>query len=110
MGATRANWPQVFFDWFGGEASLDRAAASPLARMYLEPDFEPVLTRLLAHTPDRPERLSHPYFKSALPVSLLIEEVEALWAPIAEADDWVPFYKHMERIEVARQALALDAV
>lgn len=31
---------------------------------------------------------SHPYWDDAAPQSLLIVEVEAIWAPIAESDDW----------------------
>ena len=108
MGTTRAVWPQVFFDWFGGEASLDRAAASPLAKLYAGPDFAPVRAALLAHRPERPERLTHPYFSAQRPASLLIEEVEALWSHIDERDDWAPFESHMGRIEEARQALALE--
>ena len=34
MGETRASWPQVFFDWFGGPASEERARRSPLAKLY----------------------------------------------------------------------------
>jgi hypothetical protein len=62
---------------------------------------------LLTHAPERPERLEHPYFRGELPASLLIEEVEAVWDRIADADDWASFYSHMDRIEAARQALSL---
>jgi uncharacterized protein YdiU (UPF0061 family) len=110
MGATRAAWPQVFFDWFGGAASEGRAAASPIASLYAAPDFQAVRSAIMSHTPDRPERLAHDYFSRDIPASLLINEVEALWANIAEADDWAPFYKHMERIESARTALDLTSV
>ena len=110
MGTTHASWPQVFFDWFGGEASLDRAAASPLAKLYAAPDFSPVKDALLAHRPERPDRLAHPYFQSRTPASLLIEEVEDLWSHIAERDDWAPLEAHMGRIEAARQALALEPI
>ena len=110
MGQTHATWPQVFFDWFGGEASVERAKLSPLAGLYASSDFEDVRGLLLAHTPERPERLAHPYFRGELPASLLIEEVEALWDRIADADDWAPFYAHMDRIEAARQALSLSAI
>jgi uncharacterized protein YdiU (UPF0061 family) len=106
MGETRAPWPQMFFDWFGGAASEARAAASPIAKLYAAPGFEPVRRSLMAYAPERPERLSHAYFREAAPASLLIEEVEALWARIAEDDDWEPFNRHMARIDVARQALA----
>jgi uncharacterized protein YdiU (UPF0061 family) len=34
--------------------------------------------------------LDHPYWAGDLPLTLLIDEVEALWAPIAETDDWAP--------------------
>jgi uncharacterized protein YdiU (UPF0061 family) len=107
MGGTRASWPQVFFDWFCGAASEERAGGSPLAQLYREQAFDPVRAALAAHAPERPERLKHPYFSGSTPASLLIEEVESLWDSIAEADDWRPFYARMDRIEMARQALAL---
>jgi hypothetical protein len=62
----------------------------------------------MAHEPERPERLEHPYFKNPEPVSLLIEQVEAIWEPIAAADDWAAFARCMDQIDVARQAVALD--
>jgi serine/tyrosine/threonine adenylyltransferase len=108
MGETRASWPQVFFDWFGGPASEARAGKSPLAQLYREPAFELVRRALMEHQPERPERLQDAYFSEASPASLLIEEVEAIWARIAEADDWGPFHAHMTRIETARIALGLS--
>jgi uncharacterized protein YdiU (UPF0061 family) len=33
----------------------------------------------------------HPYWADAAPQSMLIEEVEAIWAPIADGDDWSLF-------------------
>jgi hypothetical protein len=38
---------------------------------------------------------------------MLIDEVEALWASIAESDDWSPFRAQVARIEAAREALDL---
>jgi uncharacterized protein YdiU (UPF0061 family) len=108
MGETRARWPQVFFDWFCGSASEVRAAASPLAQLYQQPGFGPVRAALHSHEPERPERLKHSYFSAAAPASMLIDEVESLWARIAEEDDWSPFYAHMGHIETARQALSLS--
>lgn len=107
MNETRASWPQVFFDWFGGPASEGRAAASPLAKLYASPAFESVRKALGDHQPERPERLARPYFKAEAPPSLVIEVVEELWSHIAESDDWSPFYRHMDRIEEARTALDL---
>ena len=110
MGTTRASWPQVFFDWFCGAASEARSAASPLASLYAAPDFAPVKSALMSHAPERPERLVHAYFSREVPARLLVEDVEAIWAGIAEADDWTPFYRHMEQIEAARMALAMAPV
>lgn len=108
MGETRAPWPQVFFDWFGGPASEARAGRSPLAKQYALPAFEEARRALMEHEAERPERLAHAYFGEATPVSLLIDDVEALWDHIAERDDWGPFNQHMARIEAARQALSLS--
>ncbi len=108
MGSTRASWPQVFFDWFCGPASEHRSGASPLAQLYREEAFEPVRRALMEHQPERPERLTHAYFSGTDPASLLIEEVESLWEAIAQRDDWGPFYRHMDRIETARQALCSE--
>ncbi|MCP6423328.1 hypothetical protein NL463_28880, partial [Klebsiella pneumoniae] len=48
--------------------------------------------------------LSHPYFKGE-PCTLLIEEIEALWAPIAEADDWSAWHAKLKEIATAADAL-----
>ena len=104
MTTSEANWPQTFFDWFCGSASEARAAASPQADLYQAEAFAPIRDKILARTPDRPERLSHPYFQAARPVDLIIETVEALWQPIAEHDDWEPLQSHLDHIEQARLA------
>jgi uncharacterized protein YdiU (UPF0061 family) len=108
MGETRARWPQVFFDWFGGAASEQRAARSELSKLYAGAGFEPVRAAVMAHAPERPERLTHDYFQASGPPTLLIEDVEAIWADVADRDDWEAFYRHMARIETARQALSLS--
>ncbi len=107
MGETRARWPQVFFDWFGGAASEGRAMAGPMAPLYGAPAFEPVRRRLVAQPADRPERLAHPYFAQERPDSLLIDEVEAVWAGIDSADDWTAFTLRMDGIGTMRQAYSL---
>ncbi len=103
---TGASWPQVFFDWFGGAASEARAAESPLASRYGDPGFAPVKAGLLARTPDRPERLAAPYFQGRTPETLLIGDIETLWAAIAEKDDWSLFEAKLAGLETLRRALA----
>lgn len=102
-------WEPFFFDWFGGEASEARALAGPRATLYETETFRTFRDRLGGYEPDRPERLADPVFQRSEPEELLIEEVEALWAPIAEADDWSPLYAKLGRIEAARAAYGLGA-
>ncbi|WP_293904820.1 protein adenylyltransferase SelO [Phenylobacterium sp.] len=105
-GGARLRWEPFFFDWFcGGE---DRAMAGPRAVLYAEEPFAEFRVRLAAHDAVRPERLAHAYFAGAEPEELLYDQIEALWTPIAEADDWSAFNAKLERIEVARQAWALS--
>lgn len=105
-----AHWPQTFFDWFGGEASIERAAASAQAALYESEAFAPVKETLLSRAPVRPERLEHAYFQKEKPVDLIIETVEALWDPIAEQDDWSPLENHLAWIESARNAYQWGAL
>ena len=99
-----ADWPQTFFDWFCGSESPERAASSPQAGLYNSDGFKNVRTAIEARAPDRPERLSHPYFQADRPVDLIVDTVEALWAPIAESDNWEPLKAHLDWIEQARLA------
>ncbi len=105
MTQSGADWPQTFFDWFAGQASQARAAASPQADLYRADSFAPVREGLFARTPDRPERLSAGYFEGNAPVSLVIDEIEALWAKIAAQDDWSAFNEKLAQIDALRTAL-----
>lgn len=106
-GGEPLRWEPFFFDWFGGEASEARALAGPRAGLYGTETFLDFRKKLAAFEPDRPERLADPVFQRTEPEELLIDEVEALWSPIAEVDDWAPLYAKLERIETARAAYAL---
>lgn len=109
MEAARVPYEQVFFDWFCGRASESRAETSPLAARYREAAFAEARALLLAAEPDRPERLAHPYFARTAPCTMLIDEVEAIWAPIAEKDDWSALYAKLDAIAEMRQAYGFDA-
>ena len=49
---------------------------------------------------------SHAYFALPRPTDLLIDEVEALWAPIADKDDWGSFEAHIAAIRLKGDAYA----
>ena len=104
-----APYEQVMFDWFGGAASQARADASPVAELYAQEAFTPLREKLTARAAARPERLSHAYFAQKKPCTMLIDEVEAIWAPIAEADDWSRLEAKLEAIAAMRAAYDFDA-
>jgi uncharacterized protein YdiU (UPF0061 family) len=101
---TRAPFEQTFFDWYGGHASQARAARSPAADAYRRPEFAPLFAALAPFAPRADLRLDHAYFAGDRPCTLLIDEVEALWAPIADRDDWSAFEAKLEAIAAMRDA------
>ena len=103
LAESRAPFERFFFDWYGGLASAARAEAGPAEAHYRSEAFAPVRAALEPLAPVAGARLDHPYFAAA-PCTLLIDEVEALWAPIAAADDWSLFEAKLAA--VARMAEA----
>ncbi len=104
-GGERLRWEPFFFDWFCADA--DRAMTGVRRELYDTDPFAEFRDRLGRYEPDRPERLTDPYFARPEPEEMLIDEVEALWTPIAEADDWSAFNAKLARVEQARVAYAL---
>ncbi|MEZ5893500.1 MAG: YdiU family protein [Parvularculaceae bacterium] len=109
MTASRIPYEQMFFDWFCGKASADRAAKSPYAEYYGQDGFAAIRERFDALAPDRPDRLEADYFRNARPTTMLIDEVEAIWAPIAEHDDWSRLNEKLGEIAAMRDALGFAA-
>jgi uncharacterized protein YdiU (UPF0061 family) len=109
-GGEPLRWEPFFFDWFGGAASEARALAGPRAGLYGREAFAAFREQLKAYETDRPERLASPYFVAAEPQELLIDEIEAIWAAIADRDDWTPFEAKLVGIREAAEALQLEAV
>jgi uncharacterized protein YdiU (UPF0061 family) len=99
-GGERLRWEPFFFDWFCGDEA--RALAGPRGDIYRGEAFADFRRLIAEHAPDRPERLSDPYFAGAEPEELLYDQIEALWAPIAESDDWSGFQAKLDGIERAR--------
>ncbi|HEV7719167.1 MAG TPA: YdiU family protein [Arsenicitalea sp.] len=100
--ATQASYEQFFFDWRGGNAQ--RAAKSPSAALYDLPGFTPLRDVLAAYKAVADANLDHPYFARLTPRTMLIDDVEALWQHIAEADDWSAFNAVLADIGVMRNA------
>jgi uncharacterized protein YdiU (UPF0061 family) len=106
-GGDRLRWEPLFFDWFCGIASEQRALSGPRRDVYGGEAFIAFRTALEAYAPDRPERLEHAYFGRAEPEELLYDEIEAIWARIAAEDDWSTFGAKLEGIASARHAYAI---
>jgi uncharacterized protein YdiU (UPF0061 family) len=104
-GGERLRWEPFFFDWFAGSEA--RALAGPRGALYADPPFEEFRDLLAAYAPDRPERLADPWFARPEPEELLYDEIEAIWARVAEADDWAAFHAKLAALEAARAAWGL---
>lgn len=80
--ATGVEIDRFFFDWAGGR----RRGPSPTDPLYADPAFAPFREHIGSYASAR--SLDHPYWSGDAPCSMHIEEVEAIWTRIAEADDW----------------------
>jgi len=106
-GGDELRWEPFFFDWFGGLKSEPRALAGPRGPLYASDAFLELRGRLEGYDMERPDRLGDPWFAGTAPEELLYDEIEAVWAAIAERDDWAPFAAKLERIGAARRAWGL---
>ena len=107
-GGQSLRWEPFFFDWFCGPASERRALEGPRAALYAGPEFAAFRDALSSFEPARPERLADPWFARPEPEEMLYDQVEALWAEIAERDDWRPFEAKVAAVREAGRAMALD--
>jgi hypothetical protein len=104
-GRAPLRWEPFFFDWFCGNA--ERALGSVRGDVYRGDGFAAFREAIAGFEPDRPERLADPYFAAAEPEELLYDQIEALWADIADRDDWAAFEAKLAGIERARTAWGL---
>jgi uncharacterized protein YdiU (UPF0061 family) len=84
---------RFFFDGFGGK----------LPESYGEP-FAGLRAQLAGYEPRKPR--DHEYWSGPAPCAMLIDEVEAIWAAIAQGDDWAPLTAKVAAIRRMGEALA----
>lgn len=82
-----------FHDAFGG--TLPKSAAS-------DPVFDPVRDALADYAPRKPR--DHAHWQGA-PCTLSIDDVEAIWAPIDQVDDWSALHAKVAQIRALGEAL-----
>jgi serine/tyrosine/threonine adenylyltransferase len=84
-----------FFDWAGGKQRSGD---------YSHPAFDALRMALIGYAPSID--LSHDYWSHNAPCTMLIEDVETIWEPIAQADDWSLFNAKITLIRQMGVALA----
>ena len=87
--ASKLGIDRFFFDTFGGSVPED-------------PAFDEARAALAPYTPRKAR--DHAYWQGE-PCSMLIEEVEAIWAAIDQHDDWGPFNTKVAAIRQMGEAL-----
>ncbi len=97
----------LFYDWFGGTRSEHRALKGPRDEHYRGAAFDVFYAVLKTYAPADAAKLDHPRFVQPDPETLLIGEIEAIWADIAHGDDWSAFHAKLAAIETYRTALGL---
>jgi uncharacterized protein YdiU (UPF0061 family) len=109
LNETQIPYERFWFDWRGGLLSEGRAGESPVGDTYRAESFNPIRRAFADYAPAPTTNLGHPYFARTGPRTMLIDEMEALWAPIAEHDDWSEFHRVLAEIEEMRDAYAGDS-
>jgi uncharacterized protein YdiU (UPF0061 family) len=82
LGAKTVHIDRFFYDWRGGR----RRGSSPADPQYEGEEFAAFRQAIASYEPAG--ALDHDYWSDGNPVSMHIEEVEAIWSRIDKEDDW----------------------
>jgi uncharacterized protein YdiU (UPF0061 family) len=93
---------RFFFDWRGGR----RRGASPADAEYQAEHFSTFRETITGY--EAAGQTDHPYWSDPEPCSMHIEEVEAIWSRIDQADDWSALHAKVAAIRRMGQALDPD--
>ena len=99
-----APYEQAFFDLALG-ADTARLEKSTSAEFYRSDTFTEVLSAIRNARPAT-RTSDHTYFDGAGPVTMLVEDVEAIWAAIDKNDDWTPLERKIREIRSMGNAYA----
>jgi serine/tyrosine/threonine adenylyltransferase len=104
LAAKSVEIDRFFFDWRGG----GRRGPSPAEAAYEEEPFAGFRRLIAGHEPVE-DALGHPYWSGEGPCSMHIDEVEAIWKAIDEADDWSAFQAKIEAVRRMGEAMRAGA-
>ncbi len=99
LTATRMRPDRFWFDWRCGV----RRGPSPADEIYASDAFTAFRAAVAPYAGALP---AHDYWSDPAPCSMLLDEVEAIWAPIAAADDWAPLNAKIAAIRRMGEAMA----
>ncbi len=103
LSAKTVRIDRFFFDWRGGR----RRGSSPADGEYGGESFAEFRYRIASYEPA--VNLQHPYWSEPQPVSMYIDEVEAIWGAINGANDWSVFYDKIAAVRRMAEAMSGDA-
>ncbi len=92
---TQVPFERFFFDWY-----------ATVPDGYPQPEFGALRGMLSAHAVAPGASREHAYFRRGVPCTMLIDEVEALWARVAADDDWSAFHAKLDDVAVMAAALS----
>ncbi|WP_374001776.1 protein adenylyltransferase SelO family protein [Bdellovibrio bacteriovorus] len=92
---------QTLYDLHSG-AIEERLSRSPQKELYQKESFKKLRDSLSYFEVADTLRAQHPYLQTGTACSLIIDELEALWKPVAENDDWAPFERKLQQIRSFR--------
>lgn len=101
MEKEKVLFEQCLFDLHSG-IQPDRLERSSLRAHYQGENFESLKATLSLFEIRDPDKAQHAYFKQAQACSLIIGELEEIWKPIAENDDWSSFEQKLSQIRSFR--------
>jgi uncharacterized protein YdiU (UPF0061 family) len=99
LAAKNVEIDRFFFDWRGGR----RRGPSPADERYAAEPFAEFRRLIESYQPAAPT--DHEYWSDAAPCSMHIDEVEAIWSRIDQADDWTELHDKVAAIRRMGEAL-----
>lgn len=107
LETSSVEYDRFFFDWYGGLSREPAVLGGPAKHVYRGAAWETLRACLEGHAPVKSSLPG--YFEDAAPCSLLIDEIEAIWARIATRDDWAPFEAKIAAIRRMGDALGVTS-
>ncbi|MEO7827567.1 MAG: protein adenylyltransferase SelO family protein [Allosphingosinicella sp.] len=104
LAAKTVTLDRFFFDWRGGR----RRGPSPADEVY-ESDAFAGFRQSVAQFDSVEGAIDHGHWSDEAPCSMHIDEVEAIWGRIDEADDWAPFNDKIGAIRRMGEAMRASA-